>query len=470
MKLTKSIHNRKLEPKVQQSIITIIIFVIIILLLLSVGFSRFTLQAVPLLSFCLGLYLYHRTPGIYIGFAFWMHFASPEIQRFIDYKTDSLNNGYLSFTSNLVSSIAILTLVRYLPKLSVKNSLPFLLTLLASIYSLILSIINQPPRDFLLFSQFPALVGPIIFGFFIYINWENYPLLKKSIENTFLWSTPILSIYSFFQYVVAPEWDRHWLYEVEKWSYGLPEPFSIRPWSGTTDFQTHGITCFLGFLVLVYRMDWPLRFPSMSINLLSILLTQARAAWLSALIATFIFMSNLKHKMLARIVLSIIFLLAAVFLMILANQEVYQTISNRVVGLFLLKDGDYSLNVRTNLYADFFDSATSQIIGKGLAVSVDLGEYLIADAPIFIYLFYFGWIGLLPYLLGLFIMVYELCNADVEYSDYLILASKSFVLGMIAMIGFNNIFMGTIGFYLWCFLCVGLAGCKYYKHKIPQEV
>lgn len=440
--------------------ILIIAFVLFLVLILTIGFSRYSMQIMPVTAILLGTYLYFKHPGMYIGFTFWMHFVSPGIQRFIDFKINSINHGYLTFTANSVTLISVFTLIQYSTQIPYKELSPFLLTLSASFYSLFISLIKNPPQDFILIEQFSALVGPILFGLHIYLNWKRYATYKSVIENTIIWGSLVLGIYGIFQFVFAPSWDIHWLNSVEKWSYGLPEAFAIRIWSGTTDFQTFATTILIGLMILLYRFDWPLRIPTLSLTGLGLLLSQARAAWLCFFITLAIFLFRIKSRMKFRILAIILLLIIMTSVLILTNDVLYDKVASRLLSLFSYDD-DISVNIRKDLYNTYFDSAISQFVGVGLAGSLDLGDFNIVDAPLFIYLFYFGWIGILPYVVGLLALVLKLCRSSPK--DYLSLFSQAFVIGTISIIAFNNVLMATLGFYFWSFLTLGLASQRYFE-------
>lgn len=457
---SQEIKIQSLDDKTKKAWFSIAIFSVLVACSLTLGFSRYTLQLIPFLALLTGFYLYSINPPFYISFALWMHFVAPEIQRVIDYKIGTLNEGYLLFSANIVTLISIIAFLKNIPKIPVKESLPFVLPFAATIYSLFVSIVSSPPQDWILVDQFPSLVGPVVFGFYLYINWRSFPLYRNIFEKTFLWGTLFLGIYGLFQFVTAPAWDRHWLFAIKKWSYGLPEPFAIRIWSGTSDFQTYAVTAIIGLLILLYKFNWALRIPAVSITGLGILLTQARAAWLSGIIAFFIFISKLKSKTQVRVLMILVFLIAITLLLTFSNEAFYQTISNRLESLVSSGD-DVSLNVRKDLYGSFFDSALSQVVGVGLAGNINLGGFVLSDAPLFIYLFYLGWLGLLPYFTGMFILIFNLCSSSAATEEYFVLFSQAFVIALIVMIGFNNILMGTMGVYFWSILSLGLAGCRY---------
>ncbi|UJB70849.1 hypothetical protein HRE53_07335 [Acaryochloris sp. 'Moss Beach'] len=105
--------------------ILIIAFVLFLVLILTIGFSRYSMQIMPVTAILLGTYLYFKHPGMYIGFTFWMHFVSPGIQRFIDFKINSINHGYLTFTANSVTLISVFTLIQYSTQIPYKELSPF---------------------------------------------------------------------------------------------------------------------------------------------------------------------------------------------------------------------------------------------------------------------------------------------------------------------------------------------------------
>ncbi|WP_315875446.1 O-antigen ligase family protein [Acaryochloris marina] len=457
-KLNEYKNNTNQESRIAWMLILAFIFFQI--LILTIGFSRYSMQIMPMSAILLGIYLYFKNPEMYIGFTFWMHFISPEIQRFIDFKINSINHGYLTFTANSVTLISAFTLIQYSTKIPYQKLSPFLFTLSASVYSLFISLIKSPPQDLILIEQFSALVGPILFGLHIYLHWKRYPTFKSVTENTILWGSLVLGIYGVLQFVFAPGWDTHWLRSVEKWSYGLPEAFAIRIWSGTTDFQTFATTVLIGLMILLYRFDWPLRIPTLSLAGLGLLLSQARAAWLCFLITLTIFLFRTKIRIKFRILAIILLLIITTSVLILTNDILYEKVASRLLSLFLYED-DISVNIRQELYNTYFDSAISQFIGVGLAGSLDLGDFNIVDAPIFIYLFYFGWIGIIPYVVGLLALVLKLCRSSPK--DYLSLFSQAFVIGTMSIIAFNNVLMATLGFYFWSFLTLGLASQKYFQ-------
>ncbi|MGB7414811.1 MAG: O-antigen ligase family protein [Thermosynechococcaceae cyanobacterium] len=438
-------------------------FSVSVLFLSTIALSRYTLILIPVLAFLTGLYLYFRSPILYVSFSFWMHFVSSEVQRFVDYRLGTFNSGYLVFTSNLVMLIAAITFFKNIAKVSIKESLPFNLVLFASFYSVFISLIKSPPQDFLLVDQVPGLVGPIFFGFHCYCNWKYYAGYKKILESTFMWGAIVLGIYGIIQFIFAPSWDRHWLNATKKWSYGIPEPFGIRVWSGTSSFQVFAITCFIALLILLYKSDWFLRFPGIGVITLGILLTQARAAWISGVIACVIFLSRLKSKAQIRIIVIVLCLTIVITFIVLSNPILYELVLSRL-GSLTETNNDLSLNIRKDFYRTYLDTALSQIIGIGLAGSIDLSGFILSDAPLFIYMFYFGWIGIIPYFLGILLLVFRLCSFHTIAVDNFFLVSKALAIGLVSMIGFNNILMGTLGFYLWGFIGLSLAGLKYDRY------
>jgi len=80
-------------------------------------------------------------------------------------------------------------------------------------------------------------------------------------------------------------------------------------------------------------------------------------------------------------------------------------------------------------------------------------------------LFSLGWFGALPYLSGIFLILYRLFAAKESCQDQFSSASRAIVVGSLAQVGLNNIFAGDMGMVLWSFLGIGMAASHYYSHQ-----
>ena len=79
-------------------------------------------------------------------------------------------------------------------------------------------------------------ICPVLFGFFLYSRWQNYPKLERLTKQIFLWCVLITGAYGVIQYLVLPEWDQVWLQKTIEISenaraFGAPEPLKVRVWS-----------------------------------------------------------------------------------------------------------------------------------------------------------------------------------------------------------------------------------------------
>ena len=201
------------------------------------GILRFVF---PLLSFAVGVFLYLRYPILYIGFTYWLWILTPFVARLIDYRNGFDPLRLVIVTPYLVTLITLATFLRYFPSYFRQGGLPFVLAFAAVFYSFLIGLINNSPiavaRSLL------DHLTPILFGFYFFVNWRNYPQYRECILRTFLWGVLMTGIYGVYQYLVAPEWDRLWLINSGDLviSMGKPEPLMIRVWSTMNSPGTFG--------------------------------------------------------------------------------------------------------------------------------------------------------------------------------------------------------------------------------------
>ena len=420
----------------------------------------------PLGSVAVGLFLYFRTPVIYVGYVWWVYFLGSLVRRMIDQQSGYVTPGRWGTTSLLVTSICLITLVKYLPKASRQGGMPLLLSLLAVVYGCLVGFINGR-LDLQFFIGLMSWVMPIVFSFHLFINWQSYPAYRQVIQRTFVLGVLIMGGYGIFQYCVAPEWDRFYLNNLDVTSFGQPFPFEIRVFGTQGSPQDFANTMMAG-LILILSSNQQLRFAASGIGYIAFLLTAARSAWLGWVAGLLAFLPSLSLKFQMRLVLTL--LLMAVFVVPLANIEPFATpIQQRLESLSEAGSGDdFSLQERQQGYDDLLAIALTEVVGSGiggkgraLPVSVIGGS----DSGILPLLFTLGWVGTLPYLAGIVLILYQLFQTTESRNDPFSSASRAIVIGALAQVWLNNIFGGDVAMILWGFLGMGMAASKYYADQ-----
>src|SRR4051812_25967911 len=71
----------------------------------------------PVAALVVGVLLYWRSPTLYLGFTWWLWFLTPEVRRVVDYQSAWQPETPVMLAPILVTALAGLTALRYLPTL-----------------------------------------------------------------------------------------------------------------------------------------------------------------------------------------------------------------------------------------------------------------------------------------------------------------------------------------------------------------
>ncbi|MCU0525739.1 MAG: O-antigen ligase domain-containing protein [Elainella sp. Prado103] len=415
----------------------------------------------PLLSVLVGLFLYFNCPILYVGFTFWLWVLSPLVNRMIIYQGGPLIGG-LTTVANLVTLISVITFLRCLPKIIKGSNIPFSICIFVVLYGVSIRLIQGSFDDLLIVEQSLAWLCPILFGFHISTLWKNYPALKVSIQSIFFWIVLIMGLYGIFQYVTAPAWDRNFLIASELSGRGTPEPFGIRVWSTAEAPQTFALYMMAGFTMLLANFKQSARFPVLGVGHLAFFLSLARAGWLAWIVGLTLFFFSLRSSQQMRILISII--VGITFIVFLISLEPFNEVILERLESFINLEDDVSLNARKEGYALLSKVAFTQILGQGVGAPLDTGStgYSISDGSIIPLFYYFGWLGSVPYLFGLFLSLFALLRWQGVSSDTFNSATLSITAAIVFVITLNPTLNGSNGILLWGFIGAGLSCRKYY--------
>ncbi|XZN91549.1 MAG: O-antigen ligase domain-containing protein [Microcoleus sp.] len=442
-----------LEP--QAAWMAIMGLLLITALCLAAGLGKVLNLIFPAGSFAVGLFLFLRYPILYVGFTWWVFFLTPFIRRVSDFRSGFTDPSPMLLAPPLVATIAIVTFYRNLPKAREQGSLPFVFSAIGVFYGFLVGMINGLPVPAII--SLMAWVSPILFGYHLFVNWQDYPSYRDNIQRTFLWCVLVTATYGVYQYLVAPEWDRFWLIQTKLYtSMGKPEPLGLRVWSTMNAPLQFGIVMLAGN-ILLFIGQGTLRIPGLAVGILSVLLTSVRTVWGGLIIALITLISSLKGGFQIRL---IAFILTIVLCMVpLSTVEPFsQVIQSRITSLSNVKD-DQSAKDRAELYGRTLDLALSEVIGKGN------GTLQPIDSGIIELLLTLGWMGAIPYISGIFLIFYSLFQGSKPKSDPFASAARAIVVGFLPMLAGSNVIVGISGMVFWGFLGLGMAANKHYQHQ-----
>ena len=464
---------------------TILGLFFVVLVGLIVGAAPVISLLFPLGSLAVGIFLYLKYPILYVGFTWWLWFLSPIIKRLIDYRSGYPTFGNLTLSASLVTSISLVALWKHFPKYLTnsynRDGLPFILCGGSIVYAFVIGLIRQTIplelRD-ILFSLMGWL-APIAFGFYLFINWRNYPSYRHNIQRVFFWGVIVMGAYGIVQFFLVPSWDKFYFnIYAEDFSlgwFGVPEPMQVRVWSTmASPFAFSKIWISGLILLLIYNGN--LHFFITGLSYLTLLLTRVRTGWYVWVLSFLFFIFSVKKKTQIRTLIGSVIVLALLWLLI-STTPFYTSILERVESFFYL-ESDGSFQERFLDTSDAMRYGLSNFFGVGL---LGIGDEIIDEnnfgnqiAVPFIdngYLPFFlslGWFGVIPFLSGIFLIFLKIFQSRAGRFDIFFIAARAITTGSFIGILTTNISVNEGAMIIWCFLGIAMAAHKYHckRHNI----
>jgi O-Antigen ligase len=434
-------------------------FTLLTTLCLLARFSNILQIAFPVSTFFIGIFLYFRYPILYLGFNWWIWFLSPLVSRLVEYQNNLVDSGFrlIILSPYLVTICTGISFFRHIPKLYKREGLPFFLAFISLIYALLIGIAQGNSLVKVAQGILSWLPG-IFLGFHLLANWQSYPAYRENTQKVFYWGVLVMGIYGVVQYMVAPDWDKFWLTNAQDLQFccGWPEPFMIRVWSTLNYPFTFGYAMMACLLLLLGRQNLASA-PAIISGLLSFLLSQVRGAWFGFTIGLIIFFLSLNSRLKFRLIATI-FIIIICLIPLASSGPIVDVIASRISTLSSGQE-DGSAMERQRIYAELFDIAIGEIIGKGM------GGISIVDAGLIDILNTLGWFGLLFYGVGIYLLFYRLFIYAEARFDPFMNASRSIVASIFVTIPFNNSTILLPGVLFWGFGGMVLAADRYYCYQ-----
>lgn len=422
------------------------------------GAGRILNIAFPVMSLIVGLLLFEWTPGFYISYAWWLWFLTPLVRRLADYHGTFTEPSPMLLAPYLVSLITVVTLYRNFPKAKRLGVLPLAIALVAIIYGMAIGLLNRPA--YIVLKEGMDWLAPVSFGFYLAARWRDYPMHRSMIQKTFCWGVLFMGIYGINQYLALPAWDRLWVVQTGLISAtGNPDNGSIRVWS--TMQSGEPFAAFMAAALLVLLGDRSvLAIPASVTGYLAFLLSFVRSGWLSWIGGLLVLIGSLRAKQQMRLILMGIILFTAV--LSFSNQGNFsEAILDRLMTLGNLEE-DGSAAARRNMFHHSFDLALMSFLGEGIGGGT-------RDNLLLALLFDLGWVGALPYVSGLGVLIWQVFNAQPKVNDPFLAVCRSVVATALIRLPVNGSLIGVSGIVLWGFLGLGVASIRYSLYQQNQS-
>lgn len=466
----------QLIPTPKPAWIVILGLYTVMFLLLVVGLGQLVILIYPLGSLAVGVFLYHRYPILYVGFTWWMWFLVGLIRRLIDYRCGYTTPWPIDLAPLLVTSVCGFSLLRYLPIAWKRGGSPFIICFICVVYGSFVGIIQQPliipEREFIVLMRW---LSPIFLGFHLFVNWRSYPQYRQNIQHVFLWGVIFMAGYGMVQFLIAPEWDKFFLYNyrdangASTWM-GKPERFGIRIWSTMTNTFTFAFNLVPGLILLLISKS-KLQVPASILGYLALLLSQSRTGWYSWIIMIFLFIFTVKASNQIRFLITI--LVIAAIVIPLANIEPFSEIIQSRIKTFSDLGSDASFNGRISQFNQSINYAVSQFFGYGLvdAGRAPQGIFSSNDNGYLVILVSLGWLAGIPYIGAIILLLSKLFFNTKNCLDMFAIIARIIALGSLMRMFTSNVTSGDYAIPIWTFLGIALAAQKYYsnQHVVNRE-
>lgn len=416
-----------------------------------------------------GLLLYWRNPGLYLGFAWWVWFLTPEVRRLVDYQLGWNPTNPIMLAPLLVTALAFFSLLRHAPKLRANYFFPFTLVFSGLFYAYGVGVF----RNGVLNASFDLLnwLVPAVLAFYLVVQWRNYPIHRRAVQRTFAWGVLVMGIYGLAQFFYLPAWDQRWMLSVPMNSIGYPEPLEVRVFSTLNSPGPFAVVMMAGLLLLLSGGGL-LRWPAGAVGFASFLLSLYRAAW-GGWIVGLLFMVARRGSLRPRLLASLL-VVGLVALPLLTIGPVADTVNQRLETISNLGE-DVSFRERLEFYSEFLPRAAFNVEGEGLGSTGiatklgdergNLGKLGVFDSGIMSVPFVLGWPGSLLYTGGLvWLLAYALGGGNPK-TDAFAAASKGIAVAVLVQLLFDNTLINVSGMVFWSFLGLALASRVYYGQE-----
>jgi hypothetical protein len=452
--------RQKSQAQAGSSWIAIIGFVVLSAGCMVAGAGKILTFAFPAGAFAVSLLLYFKSPVLYVGFCWWICLLSPFVRRVADYKSGYTENSPILLSTFLVAFVSLIGFYQCIPKCHRQGSLPFVLAAIAVIYASLIGLVNQSPVG--VFKGVCGWLAPVLFGHHLFVNWRNYPVYRKTLQQTFVWGVLVVGAYGIYQYLHLPEWDSFWLTNSGFNSLALgaidPEAESVRVFSTLNSPEPFAAIISSG-LLLLFSSGSVVQLPSFVAGGLALLLSSVRSGWLALAVGFVALTASANLKFQVRLV--IIAIVLGVCLIPLATMEPFSNIiQGRLESLNNVED-DGSATIRKATYAELIGRALVSFLGDGIAGST-------YDSSILAMLLNLGWLGTVFYAGGLLMLLWIIFR-DIGFNgDPFLSAVRAILVGILIRFPVNSPMTEESGIALWTFLGIGAAALKYYKRH-PAE-
>jgi hypothetical protein len=431
--------------------------------LLFVGAGSVLRLAYPGAAVLVGLLLFFRDGSLYVGYVWWLWFLSPLVRRMVDYQAGWDSTNPVLTAPVLVTSVALISVLRRLPGFRRASLAPFALAAVALMTAYPTGILRAGPTA----ATYTLLLwlAPIAFGFHLAADPGRYPGHARATRQAFVWGTLVISVYGVWQFVRPPAWDRYWMVNSGLDSIGAPVPLLVRVFSTLNAPSPFALVLLAGLFVLFgapSAVRWLVGLP----GYIAFLLTLVRTAWGGWVVGLSMYALSLsraaRRKAFAAVAMT------ALLIVVATSGPVGGIVEKRIYTIGSL-EYDRSLQERAKFYRTIADYVARNPLGDGLGATgsgsrLSLSRVRTAfDSGVLDVLFSLGWLGAFLYFLGGVLLVIGTVAPAGPRGDPFPVAARAVCLPLfLALLSLNSL-VGAMGAVFWGFGGLTVAARQWYR-------
>jgi len=301
----------------------------------------------------------------YIEFVLWLWLLEPELRRYVDFHSTyhTLNPIMLGAPS---AGLVGLVLSRRQRNLAYRDTLMlFGMMAIAVVYAFLVGVLHGLTKgataDLLQYG------GPVALGYVVLSSEIDRDQLRANIRNFAVWGCLIVGGYGLVQFFLLPHWDSFWMIQSGVSTDGKPFPLQVRVFSTLDNAGPLGeaLVALIVLAVAELKGNAFLRVTAVTAAVLTLGVSQVRAAWISLGVAVVLLLLARRIK-LGRMVVGFGI---GVLLLVTLGGPILATVSTRVSNTASAGTSDTSFVARVTFQTAIAPSALRDPIGSGLGSS-----------------------------------------------------------------------------------------------------
>ena len=405
--------------------------------------------AFPLLATTLAgaLFVYRRST--YVAFTWWIWLFSPEVRRLADFQTHYHTISPVMISPLLVTSFALIAIIRRPRLLAHRSIFPFSLIALVTFLAFVVGIFNNGflPAAY----EWGTWLEPLFFGIFLLADTGLASENRQAFVSAAIVGLVIVAAYGIYQFFHLPAWDAAWLTNSNLHSEGAAVAEQLRTFGPLNDSGSFAAVL-AASLIFVFVSKGSLRIIAGALGFPALALSEERQYWGAWAIATMLVTWRIGGKARLRII-SIGVVVAAIAVPILSVGPISNLVTKRFSSVSHVQS-DNSAQVRIALYENFFITAVTQPIGNGfgstgVAAKLVNGRNAPFDSGLLELPFTFGWVGCLIFLWAVIQISLRILAIYLSGSDPITIAASALFFAMIAVLLFGQVFQSAVGMIVW---------------------